>query len=297
MQRLTKDNVCYQMSSQKKPALRVNQGEAFCLELEDCYSGNLKTPDDVFAADMWDTVNPATGPVFVNGAAPGDVLRVDVLRIRTRDYAVMCVEEGAGALGQFIEGIETAVLPIRNNALILKEGCAVPLNPMIGVIGTAPRGEPVLNGTPGEHGGNMDCKEITEGAAVFLPVNVEGALFAAGDLHAAMGDGEVCICGAEVSGEVTLKATALRSDLPTPCVETVHHFHFIGSALSLDDCEQLVLTKAHTYLVAMRGLGPNEAARFMSLVGELHVCQVVDPLKTMRFSLPKQVGERVTPRI
>lgn len=291
MKKLTKDNVCYDMSSRNKPALHVKQDEPFCLELEDCYSGNLKTSADVFTADMWDTVNPATGPVLVEGTKSGDILRVEIVDIRTRDYAVMCVEKDAGALGRFIEGVETAVLPIKDNALILKEGCAVPVKPMIGVIGTAPKGEPVPNGTPGEHGGNMDCKEITKGTAVFLPVNVEGALLSAGDLHAVMGDGEVCICGAEVSGEVILKATALRSGLPTPCVETEEHLHFIASALSLDDCEQLALAKAHSYLTGVCSMAANEAARFMSLVGDLNVCQVVDPLKTMRFSLPKSVLE------
>ena len=158
---------------------------------------------------------------------------------------------------------------------------------MIGVIGTAPTGESILNGTPGEHGGNMDCREITEGASVYLPANVDGALLSAGDLHALMGDGEVCICGAEVSGEIILRAEIVRAFLPTPCVETQSHVHFIGSAEGLDECEELVLRKSHAYLTHRLGLGANEAARIMSLIGDLHVCQVVDPLKTMRFSLPK----------
>ena len=111
MRTLTKEKVCYAMSSENDPALRVAEGEPFRLEVEDCYSGNLKTPDDVFTKEMWDTVNPATGPVFVEGAQPGDILRVDVLEIRIRDYAVMCVQKGAGALGQYIEGIETSILP------------------------------------------------------------------------------------------------------------------------------------------------------------------------------------------
>jgi amidase len=163
---------------------------------------------------------------------------------------------------------------------------------MIGVIGTAPAGAPVLNGTPGEHGGNMDCKLIAAGAIVYLPVNAPGALLCLGDLHALMGDGEVCICGAEVSGEVTLRARAGQSALPTPCVETDKHYHFIGSALTLDACEALVLAKAHRFLAGAGGLGANGAARAMSLLGDLAVCQVVDPLKTMRFSIPKLLVAR-----
>lgn len=292
MIRVTKDKACYSMSSANEPVLEVKQNELFCVETEDCYSGNLKSPRDQFTKEMWETVNPATGPIYISGADPNGTLRVEIVEIKTRDYAVMCVEHGAGALGQLIEKIETTILPIENNRLILNETLAIPIQPMIGVIGTAPAGKPVLNGTPGEHGGNMDCKLITAGSAVYLPVNTKGALLALGDLHAVMGDGEVCICGAEVSGEVILKATRVDFNIPTPCVETESHFHFIGSALTLDDCERIVLKKAHTFLTKVEKMASNDAARIMSLLCDLCVCQVVDPLKTMRFSVPKILLDR-----
>ena len=287
MERVTRDKVCYRMSASNPPALRVEPGETFCVEMEDCYSGALQSPTDVFTKEMWDTVNPATGPVYVAGAAPGDVLCVEVLALRTRPWAVMCVEHGAGALADFIDGVETVILPIRDDRLYLREDFSLPLRPMIGVIGVAPEGEPILNGTPGEHGGNMDCKEIAGGAKVYLPVSVEGALLAAGDVHAVMGDGEVCICGAEVSGEADLRVEAVKTALPTPCVETDDWLYFLGSGLTLDECERIVLGKAHDYLTRCLGLAANDAARVMSLVGELQVCQVVDPLKTMRFAFRK----------
>ena len=286
MIRITKDNACYAMGPENPPAAEVAPGEAFCVETEDCYSGQLKGPGDAFTKDMWDTVNPATGPIAIAGAEPGQVLRVEVLEIATAGRAVMCVEHGAGALAEFIEGAETSILPIADGRLIVSEKLSVAIRPMIGVIGTAPAGEPILNGTPGEHGGNMDCKLITAGAAVSLPVSIPGALLALGDLHAVMGDGEVCICGAEVAGEVTLRATVADDAPPTPCVETADHYHLIGSALTLDECERIVLAKAHAFLTGA-GLPPNDAARAMSLLCDLSVCQVVDPLKTMRYSVPK----------
>jgi amidase len=268
-------------------AMGVRSGEQFIVETEDCYSGNLRTPKDRFTKEMWPTVNPATGPVAISGARPGRTLRVDILRIRTRAHAVMCVERGAGALAAHIRGVETTIHPIRKGMLHVREGLNVPVRPMIGVIGCAPAGTPVPTGAPGEHGGNMDCKDIRAGTSVYLPVAVPGALLALGDIHAVMGDGECCICGAEVSGEVTARATPLKSALPTPCVETKTHLLFIGSALKLDDCERIVLDKAHRFLTDCEGLGPNDAARFMSLLGDLGVCQVVDPLKTMKFAVPK----------
>lgn len=289
MIRITKDKVCYSMSAGNKPVVEIEQGERVCIETEDCYSGNLKSQQDTFTKDMWDTVNPATGPICIKGLEAGSILRVEIEEIHTSDHAVMCIEHGAGALGDFVEGVETSVFPIRDDCLVLSEVLSVPIRPMIGVIGTAPAGDPILNGTPGEHGGNMDCKLIAAGSIVYLPVNAGGALLSLGDLHAVMGDGEVCICGAEVSGEVILKGSAESSRIPTPCVETKSHFHFIGSALHLDDCERIVLRKAHTFLTEVAGMSANDAARSMSLLCDLCVCQVVDPLKTMRFSVPKVV--------
>lgn len=287
IKRIAKEAACYAMSARNKPVARVRLGERFCLEVQDCYGGELRSARDVFTKAMWSRVNPATGPVYVAGVRPGDILAVGIERVRTRASAVMCVERGSGALGGFIRGVETTIHPIRGKTLVFNKSFSFPIRPMIGVIGTAPRGRPVPNGTPGEHGGNMDCRMIAAGATVYLPVNVPGALLMAGDLHALMGDGEVCICGAETSGEIVLKTRLVHAPLPTPCVETKSHLHFIGSAADLDACEGLVLAKAHAYLTRCRKLKPNDAARAMSLVGQLEVCQVVDPLKTMRFSLPK----------
>jgi amidase len=104
-----------------------------------------------------------------------------------------------------------------------------------------------------------------------------------------MGDGEACICGAEVSGSITMRASTVPWRIPTPCVETDGAFYFIGSAKTLDECEKIVLRKAHNFLENVFMMKANEAARLMSLVGDLQVCQVVDPLKTMRFAIPKHV--------
>lgn len=287
MQRITKEKAAYAMSRQNKPVAVVKPNETVVVETEDCYSGKLKTSSDRFTKDMWDTVNPATGPIAIAGARPGQILAVRIDNIATRDFAVMCVEHGSGALGRFIEGVETSILPVRDRQLIVSDKLQLLISPMIGVIGTAPGSKLMLNGMPGEHGGNMDCNVIGRGSIVYLPVQVEGALLMLGDIHALMGDGEVCICAAEVSGEVTLTPLIARRRLPTPCVETAGEIHFIASAKSLDSCERKVLAKTIRFLTGIAGMKPNDAARLMSLTGDLRVCQVVDPLKTMRFTLPK----------
>jgi amidase len=139
----------------------------------------------------------------------------------------------------------------------------------------------------------MDCRQVRAGASVFLPVSVEGALLALGDVHALMGDGEVGGCGAEVRAKVTLRTAVVSDKVPTPCVVTPEAVSFVASAQTLDECERMVLAKAHRFLAEQMGLDPDEALRIMSLVGDLGVCQVVDPLKTMRFALPVAVLERL----
>jgi len=201
--------------------------------------------------------------------------------------AAMCVEENFGAMGKFIKNKETTIYDIEDGNVQISDKLAIPVKPMIGFIGTSPVDNAVTNSTPGEHGGNMDCKEITAGAVVYLPVFAKGALLAMGDIHAVMGDGEVCICAAEVAGEVIVRARAIKSHLLTPCVDTGDDIAFIGSGLTLDECEKIVLAKTFDFLVNSMNFGDNEAARMMSLTGQLRVCQVVNPLKTMKLMLPK----------
>lgn len=288
IKQLGKESVCYAMSRDNTPRLVVDPGETFGMQTEDCYSGKLQTARDKFTKDMWNVVNPATGPVFIDGAEPGDILRVRIKDIGISGQAAMCLEHGAGALADLIEGVQTTILPISNGEVSISDGLSVPARAMIGVIGVAPAGPAVTNSTPGPHGGNMDCKEIAAGSQVYLPVSAPGGLLAMGDLHALMGDGEVCICAAEVSGTVTLSVDILKAvRLPTPAVETDEYLLLLASAETLDECQMLVLGKAHRFLTDMVGLAANQAARVMSLLGELRVCQVVDPLKTMKFLLPK----------
>jgi amidase len=289
MKRVSKKNVCSILSAENPPVLNVAAGESFCLETADCYNNNLKSTEDLFTEEMVATCNPATGPVYIDGTESGDILQVVIEKISIRDHAVMFVDKGTGALGDKISGAETVIYPIGENTLILKNGLKAGVEPMIGVIGTAPKSKAVPTTTPGEHGGNMDCKIITAGSKVYLPVEVQGALLCAGDIHALQGDGEVCICAAEVSGEIEMRANVVKGFLPTPCVETTDHIYFIGSALTLDQCQEIVLDMAFQYLTKGLNVKSNYAARVMSLLGELQVCQVVDPLKTMRFALPKKL--------
>jgi amidase len=164
---------------------------------------------------------------------------------------------------------------------------------MVGVIGTAPVEGAILNGTPGPHGGNMDCTLIAEGSTVYLPVEVPGALFGLGDLHAVMGDGEVLICGVEMAGWVRVRLDVLKGrSLPLPLVENEELVATIHSGEDLDLAAQGAIENMARLLTETVGLALNEAGMLMSAVGQLRICQVVDPLKTCRMEFPKWALER-----
>ena len=290
MKKLSEKAVIYEMSRKNKPRLFVKPREPFLLYTNDCYSGRVQCRNQFFSKEDWPVVNPATGPVFVENASPGDVLAVKILEIKTGSQGVMCIEPGAGALANFVRKKQTKLLRIRNGFIELSRNLKLRAEPMIGVIGTAPRRKGILNGTPGEHGGNMDCTLIRPGSIVYLPVNVKGAFFAAGDVHAKMGDGEVVICGVECTARLKLRSNVLKKTMiPTPMVETKASVAVVGSAKSLDKCQRICLAKMASFLTDTAGIETNEACRLMSIVGQLRVCQVVDPLKTMRFEFPKSV--------
>ncbi|MGE5462204.1 MAG: acetamidase/formamidase family protein [Syntrophothermus sp.] len=288
--RVTRDKLFFAFEPALIPATRVGQGEEILLETHDCFEGQIQRPQDLVDKLDWDHVNPATGPVYIDGARPGDILRVDLLEIKVGQQASMVTIPGEGALGDVITQMETAILKVDENGILFKDKLRIPKKPMIGVIGVAPASGSVPNGTPGPHGGNMDCTLMCEGNSAYFTVGVEGALFGAGDFHAAMGDGEIVVCGAEISGELRFQARVVDlKGLPTPFVQSPTVVATIYSAPTIDEAASGAIHRMAQFLTDFAKLPLNDAGMLMSLVGELTFCQVVDPLKTVRFEFPKWV--------
>ena len=164
---------------------------------------------------------------------------------------------------------------------------------MIGVIGTAPAENPVSNNTPGFHGGNMDTKVIRKGTKIYLPVEVNGGLLAMGDLHAIMGDGEISGCGAEIAGEVTVTVNLITGrPYPLPFIIDEKSVYTVYSAEKLDDAAEGA-AKAMTVHLESKGMDRPSAICLLSLAGNLQISQIVDPLKTVRLELSKEIYEKV----
>lgn len=293
MQRITREKLIFKMDKDNDPVYRCAAGEHVLFETADCFSGMIKCEEDHIEDIDFGRVNPATGPVFVEDAKPGDVLKVTIHRIDVEETGVMTVAPQVGFLGDGIEQASTRLVTMKEDKAFFM-GIDIPVRKMIGVIGTAPSGEGIETGTPGQHGGNMDCRCVCEGAILYLPVQVEGALFALGDLHMAMGDGEIGVSGVEVFGQVEVSFDVIKdTQVPTPFLESADHYMTLSSAKTLEEAGRNASYHMAKYLVDRTGISFNDAVMLLSAVGDLAVCQVVDPLVTMRMEVAKDIVKKV----
>jgi amidase len=296
MLKIKRDNAVLTLSDKNVPVAHAASGDVVVFEVFDCFSNKIEHEDQTFSSVGWNNINPATGPLYVNNAKAGDVLKVQILDVQLANRGVTICVPGLGVFGYLWKHETTRIVPIFENAVHFSEKITLPVAPMIGVIGTAPaNGEEIPTGTPGLHGGNMDCKKIGAGTTLYLPVNVDGALLAMGDMHAVMGDGEVVVSGIEVSGEITVRVTALKnSGLPLPLLVNDTHVITIFSAKKLEDAAKGATFHMQRFVTEQLGIEAREAAMLLSAAADLCICQVVDPLMTCRMELPlaivKQYG-------
>ena len=281
-------------SKDNKPCATAKPGEVLLFKTLDCFSNRI--PDEqTTMADLdysYGFANPAAGPVYIEGAEPGDVLVVDIFDVEVADEGTIATDDHCGPLFE-TTGYRTKKIPIKDGMATFNE-VSFPIDPMIGVIGVAPEGEPVNCGTPGKHGGNMDNTAIAAGATLYFPVAVDGALFGCGDMHAVMGDGEVSVSGAEVAGYATVTLTALPElSVPNPLIENDTHFGIIVSAESLDKAAELAVQQMVDLLASRTNESEADLVMLLSLVADVRVCQMVDPEKTVRFMVPKYVLDAI----
>lgn len=288
MKKIKKDQHVFDMNKEHPPALKVKSGSIVTFETYDCFQNQITEENQSMEALDWNHINPATGPLFIEEAQPGDVLKIEIQRIAVNSYGVIAAIPEAGLMGDQVKTSTIKVLPIKGNKVIFNENIELPLDPMIGVIGVAPREEGVPCGTPGSHGGNMDNKRIKEGTTLYLPVYEKGALLSMGDLHGAMGDGEVMVSGVEIGGEVTVQVEVLKVEsINNPVLEDSEYFYTIASHKELLGAVKIATEDMQKFVMQKLDLSFNEAGMLLSAAGNAEICQVVDPLVTARFGIPR----------
>ncbi len=287
-----RDNVRDILDKDVEPAAGCSSGDTVVFETRDCYDDGVVCEERPLGDKEDALENPATGPLYVREALPGDVLKVEILDIIPRSWGVMRSSPVAGVFREDFTGRTARIFSLENGKTVFDEKLTLELDTMIGVIGTAPAGTGITTDTPGSHGGNMDCKKIVRGSVLYLPVSVPGALLSMGDLHGLMGDGEVMICGLETGGEVTVRVTVVKACcLPTPFLYCRGDVMTIQSAETLDEAGDMAAKAMKDFIKRAAGKDDFEAAMLMSLLSNMAVCQVVDPLKTVRAEFPLKVLE------
>lgn len=290
MLKLDTKNYVLNMSPSNSPVSTAKSGDTVIFKTMDCFSNKLSSPEDLMSTVTWANINPATGPLFIEDAHKGDTLKVEILDIAVADHGVISDGPGFGVFGDVLKEETTKVVPIVNDTVVFNDKLQFPINPMIGVIGVAPETGSIPTGTPGTHGGNMDCKKISKGSTLYLPVSCEGALLSIGDVHALMGDGEVVVCGVECAAEVTVKVQVLKDcALPLPFLVNSTHAMSIFSASTMDEAAKGATLNMQSFLTEQLHIPYHEAAMLLSVAGDLAVCQMVDPLITVRMELPLTV--------
>jgi len=278
----------YSFSKEHKPVAKIKSGSRLTVEAYDCFEGQITSSETTMNHIDWDRINPATGPIYVETAQPGDVLAVTIHGLDISGPGVLATGQNLGVMGHRIDEFSIKMIPIEGEEAVFNEKVRIPLNKMIGVIGVAPENEAVPCGTPGNHGGNLDTLLITEGATIYFPVFHEGALFGLGDMHAAMGDGEIGVSGIEVAGKADLTLEVKKGQsLNHPLVKNKDGLSILVSAATLDEAAKVAVEEMIDLLLPHTDMDLSEMTMLMSAIGHAQISQIVDPLLTARFFVPQ----------
>lgn len=228
----------YEFSRHHPPRARLVPGETILVQTEDAFSGQIRTNHDRRDKTRMPYGNPLTGPIWIEGALPGDALAVTIHDIRPLIGQCATRTSDPKQLAQWL-GTNcphgTHVCPIRDGQVYWSDTLTIPYRPMLGCLGTAP-----ANGVPttfpaGPHGGNLDLVEVCPGNTIYLPVFVEGGLLYLGDAHAAMGQGELSASGLEMPAETTLTVHLRKGlRLEWPRIESPTHLMSVCSGCPME---------------------------------------------------------------
>jgi acetamidase/formamidase len=297
-------------SAAAKPVLRIKSGDTVEVQTmltnspDRLISAGVK-PDQVEAElkaiyaevkDKGPGGHILTGPIFVEGAEPGDVLEVRIAGIKLAiPYAYNSFSPRSGVLGpEDFEKGSMKIIPLdaERNVAKFAGNIEIPLRPFFGSMGVAPPESAgrINSAPPGIHAGNLDNKDLVAGTKLFIPVHAQGALFEVGDGHAGQGNGEVDITALETSLVGTLQFV-VRKDmhLKWPRGETPTHFIAMGLDKDLTEALKIAVRESIDFLVAEKHLSREEAYMLSSVAVDFNVTQAVDGTKGVHAMIPKSI--------
>jgi acetamidase/formamidase len=271
------------------PVLTVGSGDVVTFDALDASNGQLTATSTT--ADLgslaFDEVDQVAGPIFVDGARPGDTLEVELLSFEPADWGWTANIPGFGLLADEFPDAHLRITRLTDGAGELLPGIRIPLAPFCGELGVAPAGEPRSTIPPDVTGGNMDTRHLTAGSTLWLPVQVPGALFSLGDGHAAQGDGEVCGTAIETPMRASVRLTVRRDVSVTapefrtagPLGESTNTAGWLaadGVGPDLFTAARDAVRRMIDRLAVAHGLAPVDAYLLLSVAGDLRISEIVD---------------------
>jgi acetamidase/formamidase len=234
-----------------------------------------------------------TGPVYIDGAEPGDVLEVHIQQIKLAiPYAYNAFGPRSGIFPNEFPYSKTKIIPLDSSRMLahFADGIDIPLHPFFGSMGDAPPSGRIHSSPPWIHAGNLDNKELVAGTTLYIPVHVPGALFEVGDGHAGQGDGEVDVTALETSLVGTFQFIA-RKDMHFhwPRAETPTHFITMGLDPDLNEATKMAVREMIDYLTTEKHLTRDDAYMLCSVAADLRITQLVDGTKGAHMMIPKAI--------
>jgi acetamidase/formamidase len=285
------DVVHYAWDAKSKPVLTIQNGDTVIFETREVTDGQFtieSTTESISGLD-WTRVYPLAGPVYVEGAEPGDTLAIEILDLKVKDWGWTAVLPGLGLLAEEFPDAYLRTFDLSDGEYIhFRKDIKVPIEPFLGTMGVCPAnaaGQPIM--PPGTFGGNLDTRQLMIGTTLYLPVQEVGALFSCGDGHAAQGDGEVCVSALECPMQSSLKFTLIKGkSIPAAQFRTqgaltpkVNHAGFYGTTgvgPDLLKASQDALSAMITYISETYDMPRVDAYLLSSLCVDLKISEIVD---------------------
>ena len=288
---LPDEQVHFTWDTGNEPRLVVDSGDTVVVWTRDVSDNQIGPDSDVsvIAGLDWDRVYPLLGPIGVNRAEPVDTLAIEVLDIHTQGWGWTAILPGLGLLPDDFPDAYLRIFDLSHGDLAyLREDITIPVEPFFGTMGVCPAGasaQPVM--PPGVFGGNMDMRQLVRGSTLYLPVQVEQALFSCGDAHGAQGDGEVCVTGLEAPMFAALRFTLEKGrSIPapqyrtpgpvTPRVDSAPFYGTTGVGGDLYVAAQDAVRAMVEHIAVTYSLGREDAYLLCSLAVDLKISEIVD---------------------
>jgi amidase len=294
----------YVFNPYREPIATVKPGERVTIHTDDAFESRITKKEDLPSRALATAkfLNPQTGPIYVEGAEPGDSLAVRIESIEpTRDFAVSVLIPYFGGLTStnFTRTLQEPLpervwiwdLLDRGTSLVNEElGVKLPWQPFLGTLAVAPDLEAITALAPGPFGGNMDVPDVKPGNTVYLPVWNPGALVYTGDCHARQGQGELCGVAMEITSKVTVVFEVIKdTPIEWPRIESEEAIMVVGSARPMEDAARIANTELVLWLEREYGYDRWDAYQLLTQAGGLYVGNMVDTTYSLVASVAKEL--------